>query len=140
MKTCSTHGAARSMRLASSAWLALVLSVLAGAASADIIGGGDGSDLVIHAPVYLPHSDLTPYQLVSDNGRCLQSDFELNQAPDATVGLADCDDGNPMQKFYVLDYSAQSYDVSDFVPQTDGGPTPQNAGANARIALAGLAD
>ena len=81
-ETFFTHGVARSMHVAPSAWLAVVLSVMAGSASAQLLGGGGGGDALTPPPApfpwYLPHSDLTPYQFVSDDGRCLQTDYELN--------------------------------------------------------------
>ena len=143
MKPFFTHGVARSMHVAPSAWLAVVLSAMAGSASAQLVGGGGGDALsgppLEPFPWYLPHSDLTPYQFVSDDGRCLQTDYELTHRRVRQLTLAACNEVNSLQKFYVLDYSAQSEVVTDFVPQTDGAPS-LGTDANARIVLAGPVD
>ena len=133
------------MRVASSAWLAVVLSVMAASASAQtVVVDEEGGPLPpppdAPEPIawYFPHSDLTPYQIVSDDGRCLQSLFKPSHERIHEITLAACDEESSLQKFYVLDNSARA-SVTDFVPQTDGVPGP-STGANARIVMAGPFD
>ena len=92
---------------------------------------------------HAPHPKLTPYQLVADDGRCLQAEsptltvnsvltatslLDLTSAP----ALAPCSD-SAAQKFYVL----QRQGLSDFVPQVHAArPDVAGTGSNARIVLA----
>jgi len=107
--------------LAASALVATTLSFAAGPASAE---------------TYVPHADLTPYQIVSDVGTCFQAsnmptpNWGWPAGTGWSLGLAACDSTNNLQKFYVL----QATSVTDLVP-----PAPGEHG-NVRIFLAAAMD
>lgn len=67
-------------------------------------------------PAYAPHADLTPYQIVSNDGKCLQASNEPDFFNGWTAQVADCSSSN-LQKFYVLNEGS----ATDYVPKTDMG-------------------
>ena len=87
------------------------------------------------------HAELTPYQIVLSDGRCVE--FLPLSGPKFWISLGTCHTaGHVDQTFYVLDHSTDT----SFVPQTDGEefvPTPVNFSTrptNARIVLASAWD
>ena len=65
---------------------------------------------------YVPHADLTPYQIEADNGDCLQASNMPDKFTGWSAGHAACDSTNNLQKFYVL----QAMSVTDLVPPAPG--------------------
>ena len=76
------------------------------------------------------HTDLTPYQLVGDNGQCLTATASTDPAMGWIPKIAPCANVSYQQKFYLLDHPTPT----DFVPQVD--PQRTLTGWNARIVLA----
>lgn len=76
---------------------------------------------------YVPHFDLTPYQIVQVGGQCVQA----QTGPSGySVTLATCSAANDYQKFYVL-----TSGDNDVTPQTQTG-----SGVLVRVALASTFD
>ncbi len=84
------------------------------------------------AQAYSPHRELTPYQIVADDGRCIQA----TAAPAGQAGwvplMQPCNPNIVTQKFYLLDNATSD---TEFVPQVDKATHPLSS-PNARIVLA----
>lgn len=126
MKLCFANGSCSRTPIAAAA-------LLAGMSLALVSGGATARQY----PYYAPHPKLTPYQIVADDGSCLQADSPTPTLISPTLTsaptLAQCSDSSATQKFYVL----QRQGLSDFAPQVNAAqPGVGDTGSNARIVLA----
>jgi len=114
-------------------WIGAAVSALLG--TLPLLSGS----AIAQATIYVPNRDLTPYEIVAEDGvSCIEASAMPNASEGFAVSLQACNHNNRMQKFYFLRTLDQ---VIDFVPQTDGPnglKSPSNY--NARVVIAAEMD
>ena len=92
MKPFPTNRLSLRIKLAASA-LAGTLSLATGPASAQEV-------------TYIPHPDLTPYQILTADGRCMQASNMPTTQTGWTPTFGPCEYWNNLQKFYVINVAS----------------------------------